>query len=298
VSVPVDTTLASMPVPVSDVAQLRSVLAARRQAGDRIGFVPTMGNLHPGHLSLVRRAAELTDLTVVSIFVNPLQFGDGEDFEDYPRTLEDDRLLLAASGAPVLLFTPSVAAMYPLGRDRAVRISVPSLGEQLCGAHRPGHFTGVATVVAKLLNLVQADLAVFGEKDLQQLRIIERLAADLHVPTRIVPGPIVREANGLAMSSRNRYLDADERAVAPVLYRELSRVATTAAADGDADLSALEAGAVARLRDAGMRPDYVSIRGSEDLTVPTAGDTELVVLGAAWLGSARLIDNVQFSRGG
>lgn len=276
---------------VNTVAALRERLQGWRNQGERIAFVPTMGNLHQGHMTLIDRARDSADRLVASIYVNPLQFGGGEDFDGYPRTLEADRAMLAAASCD-LLFFPRDDEIYPLGQPLATRIDLPGLTQMLCGEHRPGHFVGVATVVCKLLNMVQPDVAVFGEKDLQQLRIIERLVRDLYIPTQVLPAPTAREDDGLAMSSRNRYLTPQERELAPTLYRVLGGV-REALVKGDRDFATLEASAVQALRDAGLRPDYVSVRNGYDLQLPEAGDGELAVLGAAWLGRARLIDNVQ-----
>ncbi|MEM9386323.1 MAG: pantoate--beta-alanine ligase [Pseudomonadota bacterium] len=277
---------------VNTVAALRERLHRWRARGERIAFVPTMGNLHDGHMTLIERARANADSLVASVYVNPLQFGGGEDFDGYPRTLEADRAMLAGASCD-LLFFPRDEEIYPLGQSLATRIDLPGLTEMLCGEHRPGHFVGVATVVCKLLNMVQPDVAVFGEKDLQQLRIIQRLVADLYIPTRVLPAPTARESDGLAMSSRNRYLTTQERALAPVLYQTLVG-ARQALEAGDRAYAAIEARATQALRDAGLRPDYVSIRRGIDLQPPAArGEVELAVLGAAWLGRARLIDNLQ-----
>src|SRR5262245_8073237 len=208
---------------VARPSELRALVASWRRNGERIAFVPTMGNLHAGHGDLVRRASELADRVVVSIFVNPLQFGPNEDFAAYPRTPDDDRRLLESLDAH-LLFMPEVDEMYPLGQAATARVVVPDIDSILCGAFRPGHFTGVATIVTKLLNLVQPDVALFGEKDYQQLMIIRRAATDLCMPMEIVGVPTRREADGLAMSSRNRYLSAEQRALAPRIFAELERV--------------------------------------------------------------------------
>jgi pantoate--beta-alanine ligase len=231
---------------------------------------------------------------VASIFVNPLQFGEGEDFSSYPRTEERDLALLADAGCDGL-FLPTVEEMYPEGGMPITIVEVPGLSNVLCGAHRPGHFRGVTTVVAKLFNLVDPDIAVFGAKDYQQLVLIQRMVEDLCFPVEIVPAPTGREADGLAMSSRNQYLGADERVTAPLLYGELKQVAE-AVSGGEADLAAVCRRAIDALECAGFRPDYVEVRRASDLAVPDAGDADLVVLAAAWLGKARLIDNVRFSR--
>jgi len=275
---------------VETIAALRQQIAAWRRAGERIAFVPTMGNLHAGHLSLVARARELGERVVVSIFVNPLQFGEGEDLEAYPRTPEEDAAKLNAAGV-ALLFRPQEAEVYPRGRGGQTSVEVPGISDILCGASRPGHFRGVATVVAKLFNLVQPDVACFGEKDYQQLTVLRRMVADLNMPVELVGVPTMREADGLAMSSRNGYLTADERRIAPGLHRTLQQVAERLRA-GERAWEALEADAREQLIGAGLRPDYVSIRRASDLELPENGDRSLVVLAAAFLGKARLIDNL------
>ncbi len=275
---------------VHTVAELRARVAAWKRAGERVAFVPTMGNLHRGHLHLVERARELTPRTVASIFVNPTQFGPNEDFAGYPRTLDDDSRQLAAVGLD-LLFAPGVAEMYPRPLDEMTQVTVPELSGILCGASRPIHFRGVATVVSKLFNMAQPDVALFGEKDWQQLMVIRRLVADLDFPVEIVGVPTVREADGLALSSRNGYLTAEERAIAPVLYATLTASAERLRA-GERDCERLTNEAKARLAAAGFRPDYFEIRRARDLQPPADEDTDLRILAAAWLGRARLIDNL------
>ncbi len=277
-----------------DIASLEAALAPWRAAGDTLVLVPTMGNLHEGHLSLVDRARGLGDRVVVTLFVNPMQFGPGEDFERYPRTFEEDRRLLASRGVD-LLFAPEAAELYPRGHGDTTAVEVPGLSGILCGAFRPGHFRGVATVVAKLYNLVRPQVAVFGEKDYQQLVVLRRMTEDLNFPIRVVGAPTVREPDGLAMSSRNRYLTPAERARAPMLYRTLQNVVERVRA-GAGDLAVVEAEAMAALEAAGFRPEYVSVRRTGDLAPPGPGDRALVVLAAAHLGSARLIDNIPFER--
>jgi pantoate--beta-alanine ligase len=277
---------------LEQVAELRQRVAAWRRSGARVAFVPTMGNLHLGHLTLVRVARTQADRTVASIFVNPLQFGPREDLAAYPRTLERDREMLAAEGTD-LLFAPAVEAVYPRGQEAQTRVEVPGLSGILCGASRPGHFTGVATVVCELFNMVQPDLAVFGEKDFQQLLVIRRMAEDLSLPVEIQGVPTVREADGLALSSRNGYLTADERGRAPAIYRAL-QTARDRLVEGTA-MDAVEAAGREALSRAGLVPDYFSVRRSEDLAEPQAADRELVVLAAAHLGKARLIDNLRVS---
>lgn len=277
----------------STAADVRDRIKVWRAQGSRIAFVPTMGNLHAGHLQLVQHARTLAGHVVVSIFVNPLQFVPGEDYESYPRTLDRDRAALMDANAD-LLFIPAVAEMYPAGAEQVTRVEVPGLNAILCGAHRPGHFTGVTTVVAKLFNLVQPDIAVFGEKDYQQLVIIRRMVSDLCMPIEVVGVGTVREADGLAMSSRNQYLNTAERAHAPQLYQILCSVKARVEA-GEGDYGSIESAAREQLAEAGFEPEYVSLRRRADLALPGPGDSELIVLAAARLGSARLIDNVKIS---
>ncbi len=261
----------------------------RREAGS-VAFVPTMGNLHEGHLALVREAAKRADQVVVSIFVNRLQFGQGEDFDRYPRTLEQDAAKLAGEGVAVL-FAPSEQELYP-NVAQQYNVEPPNLQNELCGAFRPGHFRGVATVVAKLFNIVEPDYACFGKKDYQQLVILQGMAADLNFGVEIVPVDIGRAADGLALSSRNQYLSEAERKQAPQLYRELQAVAR-AVENGNRDYAALEQQAAANLKQAGWQVDYVEIRHAGNLQVAHVGDSELVVLAAARLGNTRLIDNIE-----
>jgi len=275
------------------VDELRSHIRAWRGAGNRIAFVPTMGNLHAGHLALVRHARTIADRVVASIFVNPLQFGAGEDYANYPSTLEQDKAALMDVDAD-LLFAPGVPEMYPGGRTDTTIVRVPVLNQVLEGEYRPTHMDGVATVVARLFGLVQPDSAVFGEKDYQQLLLIRKMVRDLCMPIGIAGVETVREADGLALSSRNGYLAPQERALAPELYRQLCAVGDRLR-DGARDFPALEAAAETALAGAGFRPDYVRIRRARDLAVPVAGDTGLRVLAAAWLGKARLIDNIGIS---
>lgn len=261
----------------------------RRDAGS-VAFVPTMGNLHEGHLALVREAAKRADKVVVSIFVNRLQFGQGEDFDRYPRTLEQDAAKLAGEGVAVL-FAPSEQELYP-NVAQQYNVEPPNLQNELCGAFRPGHFRGVATVVAKLFNIVEPDYACFGKKDYQQLVILQGMATDLNFRVEIVPVDIGRAADGLALSSRNQYLSEAERKQAPQLYRELQAVAR-AVENGNRDYAGLEQQAAANLKQAGWQVDYVEIRHAGNLQVAHVGDSELVVLAAARLGNTRLIDNIE-----
>jgi pantoate--beta-alanine ligase len=274
------------------IAQLRAALARARQDGKRIGLVPTMGNLHAGHVTLVNKARQRTDFVVVSIFVNPLQFGAGEDLESYPRTLEEDQRKVLDAGAD-LVFAPNVKEIYPEGMDGHTRISVPVVSEGLCGASRPGHFEGVATVVCKLLNIVQPDLAVFGQKDYQQLAVIRKMAHDLCLPVLVMGEPTVRAEDGLALSSRNGYLSAEQRRTAPVLFETLQQVAKSVK-DGERDYPVLIEAARQRLADSGLRADYLDLRDALTLNPVDADTRDMVILAAAYLGNTRLIDNLLF----
>ncbi len=275
---------------VHTVVELRAAVAAWHAAGERVAFVPTMGNLHAGHYSLVALGRAQATRVLASVFVNPTQFGPSEDYARYPRTLEADAAGLAAHGCD-LLYAPTVEEMYPYGVEAAVRMHVPRLGDTLCGAFRPGHFDGVATVVTRLLSMAQADLAIFGQKDYQQALVIRHLARDLALPGTIVVGPTVRESNGLAMSSRNQYLSAAERERAGAIHATLRWIEAQVLA-GVAP-GTLEPRALARLEDAGLRPEYAAIRSAHDLSVPEPGRRQdLVALIAARLGTARLIDNL------
>ncbi|MBD3898433.1 pantoate--beta-alanine ligase [Halomonas sp. ML-15] len=273
---------------LSEIAELRAALDSPRRQGRRIALVPTMGNLHAGHLALVQAARQRADLVVATIFVNPMQFGPGEDLDAYPRTLADDQAGLANAGCD-LLFTPDTASLYPHGLETHTRIRVPQVSEGLCGGSRPGHFDGVATVVSILFNLVQPDVACFGEKDYQQLAVIRRLVSDLHLPIEIVGVPIVRAADGLALSSRNGYLCAEQRAQAPGLYRTLCELRDALLA-GEPRAVSIDS-ALQRLVERGFDPDYLEVR-APDLSPLQADSREAVILAAAQLGPARLIDNL------
>lgn len=271
--------------------ELRAELREWRLAGDHVALVPTMGNLHEGHLSLMQLAREHAERVVVSIFVNPTQFEPGGDYADYPRTLATDTRKLKLTGAD-LAFVPDVETMYPFGTKEAAVVSVPALKDDLCGAFRPGHFDGVTSVVSRLFALVAPDVAVFGQKDYQQQVIIRRMVEDLGLLIDIVVAPTVREEDGLARSSRNLYLTEDERRVAPALYRTLERMAKDLQS-GKRNYGELESQAMAELQAAGFVPDYVAIRRAENLQPPDRDTDQLVVLAAARLGKARLIDNVR-----
>lgn len=277
---------------ITELAVLRERLDQWRRAGQRVGFVPTMGNLHAGHHSLIQLARQRADRVVASVFVNPTQFGPGEDFGRYPRTPEADAAGLHAAGCDAM-WLPSVATMYPYGDDATVQVHVPAVTDMLEGAHRPGHFDGVATVVSRLFNQVQPDVAVFGRKDYQQLAVIRYLVRDLAFPVELVGADTLREADGLAMSSRNQYLSEQERPVAAEIHRCLQWM-RDAISEGMARPD-VEARARERLQAAGFTPDYAVVRRT-DLTLPSAGERGmLVALIAARLGATRLIDNLEFS---
>lgn len=273
-----------------DIDELRHQVAAWRWQDERIALVPTMGNLHAGHIALVDHARRLAPRVVTSIFVNPSQFGPSEDFAAYPRTLAEDSNRLTVVGCD-LLFAPTAATVYPRGAEATTRVEVPGLSHILCGAFRPVHFAGVAQVVCKLFNMVQPDVAVFGEKDRQQLLVIRRMVEDLDLPIEIVGSPTVREPDGLAMSSRNTYLSPEQRTVAVNLYREL-RTTKARLEAGARDYAAIEQAAIQALADVGIRPEYVRVVRAEDYTDPGPADHRLVVAAAAWLGETRLIDNL------
>ena len=276
---------------VTTIAAVREHVRRWRNEGRRTAFVPTMGNLHAGHVSLIETARRHGERFVASIFVNPMQFGPNEDFAHYPRTPAQDARMLSDAGCD-LMFMPEVLEIYPNGSERATRVDVPGLSSVLDGEFRPGHFEGVATVVAKLFHIVEPDVAVFGEKDFQQLTIIRRMVADLCMPISIVAAPTVREPDGLAMSSRNQYLTDAERRTAPVIHQTLLAAVERLRA-GDKDFAAIERTGVETLSRAGFRPDYFAVRRADDLAGPAADTRHLVVLTAARLGRARLIDNLQ-----
>jgi pantoate--beta-alanine ligase len=279
---------------VTTIAAVRDHVRSWRRAGLKVAFVPTMGNLHAGHVSLIEAARRHGERFVASIFVNPMQFGPNEDFAHYPRTPQQDARMLAAAGCS-LMFMPEVGEIYPHGSERATRVEVPGLSRILEGEFRPGHLEGVSTVVAKLFHIVEPDVAVFGEKDFQQLTVIRRMVSELCMPVEIVAAPTVRDADGLAMSSRNQYLTASERALAPKIYATLEGAAQRLRS-GEADYTGIERAGFLALESAGFRPDYFSLRQAADLSLPLPGARELVVLVAARLGRARLIDNVQVTR--
>jgi pantoate--beta-alanine ligase len=276
---------------ITRIAELRETVTRWRLARESIAFVPTMGNLHMGHASLMSAAHLHGRRVISSIFVNPMQFGPSEDFSAYPRTPDDDSNLLVEYGVDAL-FHPTVEEMYPSGSVGSTVVDVPGLTDILCGTFRPGHFQGVATVVVKLLCLVQPDVAIFGEKDFQQLTVIRRVVDDLNLPVKIVGAPTVRADDGLALSSRNRYLSESERAAAPALYRALDKARRRLDA-GDQDYAGMQAEGLGALAQAGFRPEYFEVRTADRLAIPTADDLHLVVLAAGRIGKARLIDNLQ-----
>ena len=274
---------------VHQLEPLRDAVRVWRQASERVGFVPTMGNLHEGHLSLVDEAKRRGQRVVVSIFVNPLQFSQGEDLGAYPRTFEEDCEKLQQRGVD-LVFAPQESEMYPQGLEALTQVAVPGLSDLLCGEYRPGHFEGVTTVVSLLFNMVQPDFAVFGQKDYQQLAVIRRMVADLRIPVDIIGMPTCREPSGLAMSSRNNLLTAEQRDKAGVIYAVLSSVAASLQR-GERDFSALEEAGLQRLRQAELQPQYLRIL-APDLNPPDAAMQQFVILAAAKMGMTRLIDNL------
>ena len=278
---------------IESLNTLRELRQSWRSAGHTVAFVPTMGNLHDGHLDLVKQAKVLADKVVVSIFVNPMQFGANEDLDAYPRTLDADRSKLEALGVDALFF-PAVDDVYPRGLSEQTFVEVPGISDLLCGASRPGHFRGVATIVCKLFNMVQPDVACFGEKDFQQLQVIRTMVEDLSMPINIVGVPTRRQEDGLAMSSRNGYLSAEQRTTATQIYAamEQMRAAICARQDSYADI---ERKASQSLMAAGLKPEYVTIRNARNLQPAEPGDYQLVILMAAFMGTTRLIDNMQIT---
>ncbi|MGR6501058.1 pantoate--beta-alanine ligase [Shewanella sp. Koi 1] len=275
------------------IDDIRTQVRAWRAKGETVAFVPTMGNLHQGHITLVKEATKKCDHVVVSIFVNPMQFGQNEDLDAYPRTLEADSQALTAAGAE-LLFTPTPAIIYPKGLAQQTYVEVPGISDILCGASRPGHFRGVATVVCKLFNIVQPDVAFFGNKDYQQLLVIHTMVEDLSLPIEIIGVDTIREASGLAMSSRNGYLTAEEKAAAPALKKAIDAMAQ--GIKQGVSIEQVTAEAKTSLIAAGFIPDYLEVRHATTLAHAEAADQALVILAAAYLGKARLIDNLRFDR--
>ena len=272
------------------ITSVREAVFNARRAGKKIGFVPTMGNLHDAHIALVKQALTVSDFVVASVFVNRLQFGLNEDWDTYPRTLTEDAKKLREAGCHIL-FCPDEHEIYPNGMDQQTRVIVPSMSDILCGASRPGHFEGVTTVVTKLFNIVQPDVAIFGIKDYQQLAIIRRMVQDLCLPVEILASEIVRESDGLAMSSRNGFITEDERPRVAILNQTLRWICAQIQS-GDTAFSDLEKRAMQRIMEAGFKPDYISIRESQSLALAADDDKNITVLGAMYTNAARLIDNV------
>jgi len=275
---------------IHSVDKLRKAIAEWREAGDTIALVPTMGNLHKGHMSLISLAAEYAEHVIVSIFVNPTQFGPNEDYTSYPRPLEVDSRKLVRAGIDIL-FAPSVEEMYPRGLENSARVLVPEISEQLCGASRPGHFMGVTSVVSRLFNICRPDVAVFGSKDYQQLVILRQMVEGLHIPVKLLAGETERDANGLALSSRNEKLDDAQRATAAVIFRALEDAAIALRA-GQSEFVDVEKTAIEKIAAAGLDPEYVAIRNATDLSMPQKNSPRLAILAAAHLSDVRLIDNV------
>lgn len=279
-------------ITVETIASLREQIARFRQSGTRIAFVPTMGNLHAGHVRLMQEARRHAPVVVASIYVNPLQFGENEDFDSYPRTPSHDKVALLSAGVD-MLFKPVESEIYPRGKTAQTFVETPGLSEDLCGAFRPGHFRGVTTVVNRLFNLVMPDVAIFGKKDYQQWLIVRLMTADLGLPVEILGVDTVREPDGLALSSRNHYLASDERKIAPRLYETLVTLRDRIR-DKNMGFDTVEENAIVELEESGFRPEYVSVRRQSDLQKPNPEDRQLVALAAAWLGQTRLIDNIEF----
>jgi pantoate--beta-alanine ligase len=278
-------------ITIQRLSELRATIRQQRSQGKRIGLVPTMGNLHEGHLSLVKYALEHADYVVSSVFVNPLQFGANEDLDKYPRTLQKDMQLLVEAGNHAL-FTPTTDQIYPRGLEHHTRVIVPELTRHHCGASRPGHFDGVSTVVNILFNMVQPHVSVFGEKDFQQLAVIRKMVSDLQLNIEIAGCPTVRDADGLAKSSRNGYLTTGERQIASMLYQTLT-ITAEKIRSGDRNFKDLQQQALAELTNNGFKPDYFNIANISTLADAQASDSEIVILAAAYLGNTRLIDNIR-----
>ncbi|GIU16366.1 pantoate--beta-alanine ligase [Shewanella sp. MBTL60-007] len=276
-------------ITTQSIADIRAQVKAWKQKGETVAFVPTMGNLHLGHITLIKEAKTRADHVVASIFVNPMQFGQNEDLDAYPRTLADDQAALVEAGAE-LLFTPTPEIIYPKGMDAQTFVEVPGISDVLCGASRPGHFRGVATIVCKLFNIVQPDIALFGQKDFQQLLVIRTMVEDLSLPVEVVGVETIREDSGLAMSSRNGYLSAEQKAQAAQIKRTLDKMACSLKTGESID--AVIAQGQVELANAGFKNDYLAIRHAISFAIAAAEDKELVILVAAYMGSTRLIDNL------
>lgn len=280
-------------ITTQEITQIREQVRTWHTKGETVAFVPTMGNLHLGHITLIKEAVKRADHVVASIFVNPMQFGQNEDLDAYPRTLAADQQALAEAGAE-LLFTPTPEIIYPKGMDQQTFIEVPEISNQLCGASRPGHFRGVATIVCKLFNIVQPDVALFGRKDYQQLLVIKTMVEDLSMPIEIIGVETIREDSGLAMSSRNGYLSQSQKDQAARLKQVID--AMSASIKQGAKIEETIESATAELVQAGFSPDYLEVRSAKDLSKVTTGHDKLVILAAAYMGTTRLIDNLSFER--
>ncbi|MBE7216103.1 pantoate--beta-alanine ligase [Shewanella benthica] len=280
-------------ITTQEITKIREQVRAWHAKGETVAFVPTMGNLHLGHITLVKEAVKRADHVVASIFINPMQFGQNEDLDAYPRTLAADQLALTDAGAE-LLFTPTPKIIYPKGMEQQTYVEVPKIGDELCGASRPGHFRGVATIVCKLFNIVQPDVALFGKKDFQQLLVIKTMVEDLSMPIEIIGVETIREESGLAMSSRNGYLNQSQKMRAATL----KQVMDTMSAEIQSGQSIVDviAKAQAKLIEAGFKPDYLEVRSSTDLSPARAEQQALVIVAAAYMGTTRLIDNLCFER--
>jgi pantoate--beta-alanine ligase len=277
----------------NSVSELRQYLQHWKDHGQSIAFIPTMGNLHAGHMSLIEKGQSLCDRNLCSIFVNPMLFGPNEDFNHYPRTLDSDLAQLEAAGCD-LVYLPTASELYPEGLDKITQIQVTDLTDHYEGAHRPGHFTGVATVVLKLFNIVKPDVSVFGKKDFQQYRVISKMVADLNLDVQIIGQETRRETSGLATSSRNQYLDAEQTDKAALIYQILSDTAGQIS-DGERDYPAAEQRALANLEQAGFKTDYFKICNAETLLPASPDDRDLVILVTSALGATRLLDNIEIS---
>ena len=277
----------------SSVTELRQYVQHWKDHGQSIAFIPTMGNLHPGHLSLIEKGQSLCDRSICSIFVNPMQFGPNEDWDHYPRTLERDIELLEGVGCD-LVYLPTASELYPDGLDKISQVDVTDLTDRYEGAHRPGHFTGVATVVLKLFNIVKPDVSVFGKKDYQQYRVILKMVEDFNLDVRIVGQETTRDESGLATSSRNQYLDAAQAETAALIYQTLQQAARQIE-EGARDFEAIQKQAIANLDQAGFKTDYFAICNAETLMPAASGDRDLVILVTAALGATRLLDNIEIS---
>jgi pantoate--beta-alanine ligase len=277
----------------TSVTELHQYVQHWKDHGQSIAFIPTMGNLHAGHMSLIEKGQSLSDRTICSIFVNPMQFGPNEDWDHYPRSLDSDLQQLEAIGCD-LVYLPTASELYPEGLEKISHVEVTDLTDNFEGAHRPGHFTGVATVVLKLFNIVRPDVSVFGKKDFQQYRVISKMVEDFNLDVQIIGQETTRETSGLAASSRNQYLDAAQKQQAAMIYQTLQQAARQIE-EGERDFQALERRAIENLDAAGFHTDYFAVCNAETLTPASAEDRDLVILVTAALGATRLLDNIEIS---